>query len=114
MSDEYRELGEVSREHERCRAEASTSPAVAKLEAWHGYAWDGNWISGEDDIRSFSLPLPGGFVVLHGYCCGLNRNIDASYRQSIVKHQEKSALVAAWHNTTLSVRQSLHILGMSI
>jgi hypothetical protein len=103
MSDEYRELGEVSREHERCRAEASTSPAVAELEAWHGYAWDGNWISGVDDIRSFSLPMPGGSVVLPRQRYGLNRNIDIAYRQSIVKHQEKSALVSTWHNTILSV-----------
>jgi hypothetical protein len=58
MSDQYQELGNASKEHERCRTQATSVSAVAEMKAWYERQCPTELIAGlsTSDLQSFYLP----------------------------------------------------------
>jgi hypothetical protein len=106
MIGRYEDLDKVFQENEVSRIKARSDSSLAELKSWHDAqpkkSYLGHLLS--SDIQSFPLPQAGKrtYKVFIGAKCE-DIFTEISYRQSVLRQQERAKEISAWHKTTLPV-----------
>ncbi|CAG8709948.1 4971_t:CDS:2, partial [Acaulospora colombiana] len=103
ISAQYTDLGELFREYENCRLEASSPASIAELKAWHEH----NFTSWTCDLRPGDIPLfnlpPSGELALERED-NYQPDLEKAFRRSITRLQDRATSISTWHKEKFPVR----------